>query len=192
MPGETGQLHSGSRWNLRGMYHRNARPKRVRLQTQSGRQPHSQPCGLWNRASRLRRMTGDSRSLWRRRYAASGTDRAWASATDRRARMQRSAWSATFSIPRTRAGLRSAGGPAPSLGHGGEEGGSRGNHVSPALERGPDLELLAGAANHLIRELPCACRAAEIGGADAVGDGFEAGFADRAAGLLGPLVAVAE
>jgi hypothetical protein len=139
-------------------------------------------------------MTGDSRSLWRRRYAASGTDRAWASATDRRARMQRSAWSATFSIPRTRAEPGSARREPRHrrLGHGGEEGGSRGNHVSPALERGPDLELLAGAANHLIRELPCACRAAEVGGADAVGDGFEAGFADRAAGLLGLLVAVAE
>ncbi len=39
------------------MYQRKARPSRVRLQTQSGSQPHSHPWGFCSRASTLRAMT---------------------------------------------------------------------------------------------------------------------------------------
>src|SRR5438874_7878296 len=72
-----------------------------------------------------------------------------------------------------------------------KEGGSWGKHGFPhGLKRGPDLQLLAGAANDLVGELTRARVAAEVGGAGAVGDRFQAGLADRAAGLLGLLVAV--
>jgi len=56
MPSETSQSYSPCRWNMRGMYQRKARPRRVRLQMQSGGQPHSLPGGLCSLLSRLRAM----------------------------------------------------------------------------------------------------------------------------------------
>ena len=52
------------------------------------------------------------------------------------------------------------------------------------LERGPDLELPADAADHLVRELARAGVAAEVGGARPLRDGLEARLADRPRRLL--------
>src|SRR5438067_12107189 len=60
------------------------------------------------------------------------------------------------------------------------------------LEGRPDLELLTGAPDHLVGVLARPRVTAEVGGADAVGDGLPAGFADRPAGLLGPLARLTE
>ncbi len=52
------------------------------------------------------------------------------------------------------------------------------------LERRPDLELPAGAADHLVRELARRGVAAQVGGTRSFRDGFEAGLADRPRGLV--------
>src|SRR5690242_17342786 len=57
------------------------------------------------------------------------------------------------------------------------------NHTERS-ERRPDLQLRAGARDHLVRVLGRPMMAAEIGGAHARGDRFEAGFADCTAGAL--------
>ena len=52
------------------------------------------------------------------------------------------------------------------------------------VERRPDLELRARAADHLVGERRRAVVTAQVGRADALGDRLERGLADRATGLL--------
>ncbi len=60
---------------------------------------------------------GASTLFVRMAYAASGTDRARLSACESRANMQRSAWSATRSIPRTRSRFSEVAHEWPKIGH---------------------------------------------------------------------------